>query len=157
MESALKKIFSVFAAAAACFFCGCASFDKYYYFDGVAGCKWVPVYVAGTGGVEIPPDAETEFGKVYISFSESGSGYDIKGMSGCNIFHGGVELKGGREIEFEKMLHTNRKGKYAEYELKFLQAISKSHYMVCKGQILYFSMKKGGGEIALMRLRKEPL
>ena len=147
----LAKIAVVFSLA----LCGCVAVGEYLYFDGIDKFKWVPVYVAETEGVEIPPEFKSEFGQIYISFAASPDGYEVRGMSGCNIFNGGMELKGGREVEFTKMLTTRRAGKYAGFERKFLGALSKTHFVVRDGNFLYFCNKKGGREMTVLKFRKE--
>ena len=157
MARFFKKFFSVLFLAVSCILCGCATVGEYVYFSDIAQHKWVPVYVADTEDVEVPQNAETEFGAAHIIFSPSEDGYDVRGMSGCNLFHGGMELKGGRKVEFTRMLKTKRAGKYAGYERKFVQAVSTTRFILRDGEFLYFCSKSGGAEMAILKFRKEPL
>ncbi len=141
----MKIISKSLAALSLVLLCACSTIGEYMMSDEITGVQWKPMYVANLEGVSAPHNNETDFGPVYISFSKGDGGFDVRGMSGCNIFNGGLEFKGLNDVEFTKMLSTRRKGKYATYENKFLEALAQTNYMMLENGILYFCKKSDDG------------
>ncbi|MBO5781183.1 MAG: META domain-containing protein [Opitutales bacterium] len=141
----MKIISKLFVAMSLVLLCACSTIGEYMMADEITGFQWRPMYVANLDGVSEPPNNETDFGPVYISFSKGEDGLDVRGMSGCNIFNGGLAFKGLNDVEFTKMLSTRRMGKYAAYEDKFLSALNSTNYMVLENGILYFCKKSDDG------------
>ena len=141
----MKIISKLFAAMSLALLCACSTIGEYMISDEITGIQWKPMYVANLEGVSAPHNNETDFGPVFISFSKGDDGFDVRGMSGCNIFNEGLEFKGLNDVEFTKMLSTRRMGKYAAYENKFLEALAQTNYMMLENEILYFCKKSDDG------------
>lgn len=130
--------------------CACSTIGEYMLADKIIGVKWQPMYVANLDGVSAPPNNETDFGPVYISFAKGEDGLDVRGMSGCNIFNGGLVFKGLNDVEFTKMLSTKRMGRYANYENKFLEALAGANYVMLENGVLYFCKKSDDGGVTVV-------
>lgn len=147
----MKFISKFFAVLSLILICGCSTIGEYMMLDKIVGVQWRPMYVANLDGVSAPKNNETDFGPVYISFAKGDGGLDVRGMSGCNIFNGGLEFKGLNDIEFTKMLSTKRMGKYAKYEDKFLAALASANYIMLENDVLYLCKKEGDANSVVMK------
>lgn len=115
---------------------------------------WQPVFVLGHENVRVPQNAETDFGKVFISFKNSPEGIRVHGMSGVNIFNGYLKFERDGEADFSKIVSTMRAGKYMSYERIFLEALDETEYITMSADTLNFYEKDDGKMHLLMSLKK---
>ncbi len=146
----MKKISKFLLSLSAVLLFACSTVGEFMLSDSIVGVNWSPMYIANLDGVSAPKNNETDFGPVYISFVKGEDGLDVRGMSGCNIFNGGLEFKGLNDVEFTKMLSTRRMGRYAKYEDKFLAALASTNYIMLEGDILYFCKKADDGTTSVV-------
>ncbi len=149
----------ILAAAAALALAGCQSGSGKLASSSPAdlnGTAWAPVYVKGQENIAVPPADGSGFGKVFISFKESEKGMRVHGMSGNNLFNGGLNFESEGEVEFTPMAVTMRMGPYPEYESRFLKAIDSTDIIVRDGDtLMFYDEEDGGGELLMKFSRTE--
>lgn len=163
----LKKIFFASSLAAALVFGACSSQSGSYIAatapqEDIAAAldnsKWVPFFVVEESNISVPPNAQTEFGKIFISFKRERGKTAVYGMSGANIFRGEAEIKNDGEIEFKNITSTMRMGRFAEYEALFLKALADAKFAELAGAstLFLYDDNFNGERTLIMKLERIP-
>ena len=94
--------------------------------------SWSPEFLNKQGTAKAP-DEKSAWGKVFIKFSPDGK---VNGMSGVNLFGGEYKVE-GNNLTLSNVYSTRRAGEFSEYEMKFLNALSKVNSFKIENSKLY--------------------
>lgn len=158
----IKMIILGAAAAAASLLAACSSgtvrgveYASSGSTDALDNTTWEPIYVKDAPAYNRLPNENPRNNTPHVSFNSRGWGvYNVTGMGGVNRIAGRAEVQPNGEINFSGMASTMMAGPNMEFESRFTQALTNSHYMINSGsQISLYDYS--GGQL-LMTLRQIP-
>ncbi len=128
----MKKIFTLIVALFGFVVAGCNSSNSCTSEKQTIVGLWYPEFLNEQGSAKAP-NAKSAFGEVFIKFNADGK---INGMSGVNLFGGEYKVE-GKNLVLSNVYSTRRAGEFGEYEMKFLNALSKVNSFKIKDTKLY--------------------